>query len=1452
MLPEFSEPTDRFALEARAGAGGMGDVFRATDTETGRTVAVKVLRASAGPAERRRFQREIAVIADLRHPNIVEYIAHGTLPDHRLFYAMEWLDGEDLGQRQRHAPLGMRDAVEVIRRSAAAMAAVHARGIVHRDLKLGNIFLVKGKGTAVKLIDFGVVKLPDQEQEDDRGAIIGTPHFMAPEQARGENVDARADVYSLGSALFRLVTGRTVFETEHVIALLGRLVIEDPPSPASIRFDVPEALSNVIWTAISRDREQRLENGGEFARALARVGDLNNDPPATDRSASAVRRAMPARRPPSVEIPPVDPDAERRPKGIRRVVAALVMRVAEPLEDSLESELRETLGDDARIEELYGGQIIAVVGVDRTAGDAAIRAARAALVVTRARPTATAVIAVGHAIAGASPLAGASTGRAGNLAGEALERAAKQLDVAAPGTIRADASVISALGGRFVLSEDRLGAVLLREDQSGFGARLLLGRPTPTVGRDKEINLLTSAYNELLEEGTPRAIVLTGAPGIGKSRVRAEVITRLEASPYPPEVLFGRGEPPGQRGSLSAFGRAVRQTIGVHDGESLKDQVEKVRAHASFRMPKPLRFLTSFLGEVVGVPFPGETDEPLRAARQNAQLMQSRMRMAIEAFVRAQAEVVPQAMFLEDAHWADETTLEIIGWMLGCPDVKFIVFMFARSEFESRLATLWKNKNVTRLTLAPLSPLAAEKLVVKALPHVDGRVRSALVERAGGNVLFLEELIRSTAQGTTDLPLNVQAVVQMRLDRLAPNLRETLRAASVLGQVFWTGAVSALVERDAEADLGELVTTEIVTRHASSRVAGETEWSFRQSLVRDAAYASILEDDRAPLHLVAGSWLERVGDADTGLLAKHADAGRDFARAVELYARATRQAFTNGAHETALELARRGLAIFPEGGAPGMRAQLLLSVAQTSLPLGRLAEGIQAGEQAAELAPRGSDMWAEAERLVAQALIENGRSVDGDQRAARALLFRDGAGEFAISDAMRASILSVRVRGLIDLGKHDEALAIAENAVEIATRVNAPRPLLEALEARLFAIMQSGNPSDVVLAGPRVIEMADTVGDLVRGTRARVNTASSMNLFGLWEDSRRFLQRALTDTRDRQMRVLEAFSLHNLGMCEARLGDFDRGIRMERDAYKIADETQVARLRVHARVYEIMFVLWRASASSDPRADIHHADELGKKLVEVARPMPVLSATAAFTTAQVHAALARLAAGTPNEAAARDLALVSALEAHNKMVAMPVEEWEEATHLTLVDAFLLRGDDLNANRALEAAFRSVHHRTRQIARAEHRDLYTQRIPEIARILTLARDRLGLTLPSAGLVGEVVMDGNEETPIEEISEIDVVAEATVSDRSPHARAEAITRIPESEPAPFSREETVIPSGRPKPPTLPPPTKRPAPPPPPVSRPSIPPAPPTPRAPAPRPSGGAPSHGGVRLPNPKKPQ
>lgn len=1292
----------------------MGDVYRATDRKSGAMVAVKILRSSASVSERKRFQREIAVIADLRHPNIVEYIGHGSLPDGRPFYAMEWLDGEDLTQRQRHAPLGMKDAVEVIRRSAQAMAAVHARGIVHRDLKLGNIFLIRGRGTNVKLIDFGVVRMPGEDLAEDKGAILGTPHFMAPEQARGEGVDARADVYSLGAALFKLLTGRNVFETEHIVALLGRLVIEDAPNPASIRFDIPEALDRVVLQAIQRRADDRFDNAGELARALARVGELSNDPPSTDRSASAIRRTPPPSKP-KPEAASLEAERPRKEAAERRVVAAALFDLGTAtLDPALYAELWDILGEGARVETLLGGRVVTMLGLTKSVGDEAIRAARAALLVTKGIPQARAVVAVGHAIA--SP--GNERTRAASLAAQALERAAEQLQSSQPGTARIDPGVVAALASRFVIQDDDYGAILVREDPSGFGSRLLLGRPTPTVGRDKELALLVSVYQELLDEGTPRAAIVTGPSGIGKSRVRQELLSRLETSGLPPEVLVIRGDPMSQSSSLSCLGRALRAGMAVHDGESLDEQIRKVKQHLHFRLPKPLRFLTGFLSELLGVPFPDDKDEPLKAARKSSQLMQSRTRMALEALVRSQADLMPQLVFVDDAHWVDETTVDLLDWLLGCPDLKFAVFAFGRPEMDARFPQLWANKNTTRLSLSTLSPNAADKLVRVALPGADVRTRTTIIDRAGGNALFLEELVRAAAAGQDELPLTVHAMMQMRLDRLPKNLKEIVRAASVLGPIFWTGAVSGLEERDVSEDLAELEEVEIFTRAQQSRISGEAEWTFRHPLLRDAAYASILEEDRTEMHRFVATWLESKGDADVGLIAQHADAGEDFERAAKLYARATRQALSAGAHlETALELAERGLDCGPPDS---VRAELLLAAAKARIPLGRLEDGVRAAEQAAELSTPDSDTWAEAQCLAATALIESGRSEEGDARAARALS-QDNASR--VSVATRAKLMAARVRGWVDLGKARDALKLADDALVLARDTSSSEALVRVLDARLFALMQLADPSEVVAAGPSVVDIADAAGDLVLATRARLNTASSMNLLGLFEEARWLLDRALGDSRDRRMRILEAFALHNLGMTEARLGLVDRGIEMQREAGKIADETGAARLRIHARVYEALLLLWRIAQARADGYDIQDASDLAAAQFLAAyveaevRSVPVLLPTSKFLSAAV--AYSR---GSLEEA------LDLAKDAVRLLQDNPVEEWEELTYLTLIETSIALGAEAEANQVLESAFQSICDRARKIARSEHRHAYLERIPEVNRLVTFARERLGKNLP----------------------------------------------------------------------------------------------------------------------------
>ena len=248
-----------------------------------------------------------------------------------------------------------------------------------------------------------------------------------------------------------------------------------------------------------------------------------------------------------------------------------------------------------------------------------------------------------------------------------------------------------------------------------------------------------------MEDEAPREALVVGPAGIGKRRVRGELVQRLEVTPGRPDIMVCRGDPLSQTTSLSALGRALRAVMGIHDGEDVADQILKCRRHVASRLPADQRFIAGFVGELVGVPFPDEGDEPLRAARASAELMQARLRLSLETYFRAEAQRAPQVLVLEDVHWADDTTLDMVDWLLGCQELRFVVFAFGRADTGSRLGSVWERRNITRLTLAPLSPLAADRLVTvgraerlqlaQATLGQDHGVAVRIVERAGVAVL---------------------------------------------------------------------------------------------------------------------------------------------------------------------------------------------------------------------------------------------------------------------------------------------------------------------------------------------------------------------------------------------------------------------------------------------------------------------------------------------------------------------------------------------------------------------------------------------------------------------------------------------------------------------------------------------------------------------------------------------
>jgi serine/threonine protein kinase len=258
----------RYRLEERVAIGGMGEVWTARDETLGRRVAVKLLRDSLAqdPVVAERFRREALTAASLSHPNMAEvydYVEEEGRPG----IVMEMVDGETLADRLRRGRLDTPEAIRIVTEVLEALSVAHDAGVVHRDVKPGNIMITpRGK---VKVTDFGIARAEGDSTLTQTGAVMGTAHYAAPEQVQGRGSTPASDLYSLGIVLYEALTGRKPFEAETPVAAALSRLTNDPPRPRKYRSDIPGPVEAVTMRALEREPENRYPNAASMRNALA-------------------------------------------------------------------------------------------------------------------------------------------------------------------------------------------------------------------------------------------------------------------------------------------------------------------------------------------------------------------------------------------------------------------------------------------------------------------------------------------------------------------------------------------------------------------------------------------------------------------------------------------------------------------------------------------------------------------------------------------------------------------------------------------------------------------------------------------------------------------------------------------------------------------------------------------------------------------------------------------------------------------------------------------------------------------------------------------------------------------------------------------------------------------------------------------------------------------------------
>jgi eukaryotic-like serine/threonine-protein kinase len=275
------EIAGQFRIVQRIGSGGMGAVYKAEQPEMNRFVAVKVLHPKyvARPDLVARFRREARAMSHLSHPNTARVFMYGQLEDGACYIVMEYLEGKNLAQVTRaEGMLQPARAVNIMVQVCGALEEAHRQGMVHRDLKPENIFLTTQGGIAdyPKVLDFGLAKVTQREMRPgsliltQEGMVFGTPEFMSPEQARGQQLDARSDIYSLGSILYEMLTGKLPFDAAAPMDYLA-LQIRGTPIKLSERVPglaFPPGLEEVVMRALAKDPGDRYPSAADFAMAL--------------------------------------------------------------------------------------------------------------------------------------------------------------------------------------------------------------------------------------------------------------------------------------------------------------------------------------------------------------------------------------------------------------------------------------------------------------------------------------------------------------------------------------------------------------------------------------------------------------------------------------------------------------------------------------------------------------------------------------------------------------------------------------------------------------------------------------------------------------------------------------------------------------------------------------------------------------------------------------------------------------------------------------------------------------------------------------------------------------------------------------------------------------------------------------------------------------------------------
>jgi TOMM system kinase/cyclase fusion protein len=915
----------RFDVLAEIGAGSFGRVFKARQVSTGQFVAIKTLRPPADDQEgddelgTARFKREMELSAVLSHPNIVRLLDSGEIEGGRIFAVFEFVHGVTLRELlERHGPLEAGEAVRLMAQVLDALSCAHAQGVVHRDLKPENVMVTEtGARRNALVLDFGLggfsstAMFSQARRLTATREMMGTPCYAAPEQLRGEPPSPASDLYSWGLVLLECLTGEIAVGGATAYEVLAEQLSPRPvPIPAWIQR---EGLGRVLGRVVAKDVEQRESSAAEVL-AMLEATSIGR------RTTARVSQARAA-------------SGERRQLTLLAVRASFAGSDGRPVDlDDLEELLPAHHDRVAALVEQEGGAVlegttdrhVAMFGYPVAMENDVRRAVRAGLrlvtvsaevgaVLARERGLTLSVSAGVHSDLVIIREGAASSGAmAYEIIGRAAEVATRLAAHAAPGEVLASADTAHMLRGAMSL-EPALDLVQPDESRPLAVVRIVGEVPTTIVGtaagapagplieREAEVEQLRACWRRA-SEGVPGALLLAGEAGIGKSRLAQELRRGVPAESW----IECRCVPETQGSPLQpivAFLRSLREPL---DGLLARYELDRATA---------LPLLASLLGQSLP-----EGVAPVRLApdRQHELTIE----LVVTLLVRM-ACVRPLVVVVEDLHWSDPTTLEVLRRLVeavttaeaATDPVRLLFLATARPSFTPP----WSGTQVAVLRLGRLSVKGVGDMVATSLGKqqaADPGLVEAVASRTDGVPLFVEEVLHAIGrqgEAAGQVPATVRELLTARLDALSARARTTVQVAAALGREFSWDLLLAVCDQDEaqlRRDLREVMNAELL--HQRRSTAAE-HFLFRHALLRDAAYESMTSGTRAKVHRRIATVIESafpdLAEQQPELLAHHLEAGRAPAEAVTWWQRAGDRGLRHANYQEAARALERALAL---------------------------------------------------------------------------------------------------------------------------------------------------------------------------------------------------------------------------------------------------------------------------------------------------------------------------------------------------------------------------------------------------------------------------------------------------------------------------------------------------------------------------------------------------------------